>query len=128
VVDVLGFLDRKEKLDEQKLKGIIIPNDASTASESSGFTKDPALSAMLAQAAEMGIALPQDKVRETQLSDLVNSVDNPNEIYEDHVKVGEGATGEVYLAKDKRTKRRIALKKCNLQKTTKKCLFLKLKS
>lgn len=44
----------------------------------------------MAQAAEMGIALPAEKTKETQLSDLVNQVDNPNDIYDDQVKVGEG--------------------------------------
>jgi hypothetical protein len=130
----------------------------------------------MAQAAEMGIALPQEKAKETQLSDLVNQVDNPNEIYEDQVKVGEGyavvvalcllgwlgwvvvffsimccsssfpfclcpflsfvracaplsflisppsATGEVFLARDRRSKRRVALKKMQLTKDNKKML------
>lgn len=56
------------------------------------------------------------------MNDLVNLVDNPNDIYEDHIKVGEGATGEVYLARDKRTKRRLALKKMQLTKDNKKML------
>jgi len=83
---------------------------------------NPELAKLMEQAQQMGIELPKDKLKETQLADLVNNVDNPMEIYENHVKVGEGATGEVYLARDKRNKRKLALKKMQLTKDNKKML------
>jgi hypothetical protein len=100
VVEVMDFLDRKEKQDQQKALGIITTDTKPTSNSNNSntaFHKDPALAEMMAKAAEMGVALPADKAKETQLSDLVNAVDNPNEIYEDHVKVGEGYDFSFFL-------------------------------
>jgi len=117
---LLVFLIEKKNKIQKKTETNSTPVDFSNSETSS---KDPQIEKMIAQAVEMGISLPAEKMRETQLSDLVNQVDNPNEIYEDHVKVGEGATGEVYLARDRRSKRRVALKKMQLTKDNRKMLI-----
>jgi serine/threonine protein kinase len=50
----------------------------------------------------------------------VNQVDDPSRIYGDSRKIGEGAAGEVFLAVDTRTHRKIAIKKMVLnQQNTK---------
>eukprot|EP01122_Echinamoeba_exundans_P006210 TRINITY_DN1706_c0_g1_i2.p1 TRINITY_DN1706_c0_g1~~TRINITY_DN1706_c0_g1_i2.p1 ORF type:complete len:625 (-),score=155.41 TRINITY_DN1706_c0_g1_i2:203-2077(-) len=56
--------------------------------------------------------LPTDKP--IRLEDLVNSEDDPNELYLDQRKIGEGAAGEVYIAKESRSGRNVAIKKMPL--------------
>jgi len=56
--------------------------------------------------------LPSEKP--IRLEDLVNSEDDPNELYVDQRKIGEGAAGEVFLATDSRSGRRVAIKKMPL--------------
>lgn len=56
------------------------------------------------------------------LSDLVSKED-PNSIYVDGKKVGEGAAGEVFLATDSRTNAKIAIKKMQLNPQNAKLLI-----
>eukprot|EP01119_Soliformovum_irregulare_P012756 TRINITY_DN3338_c1_g1_i1.p1 TRINITY_DN3338_c1_g1~~TRINITY_DN3338_c1_g1_i1.p1 ORF type:complete len:734 (+),score=190.55 TRINITY_DN3338_c1_g1_i1:180-2381(+) len=58
-----------------------------------------------------GNALPEE--RNVNLQDLV-SKDDPNPIFVDSVKVGEGAAGEVFLATDCRSNTKVAIKKMPL--------------
>jgi len=106
VLDVLGFMDNQNK---PGTKNVAKPTN-----------QNPELAKLLQQAGQQqtgnGIAMPQEKIKETLLKDLVNHVDNPLLIYEDQVKVGEGATGEVFLARDKRNKSKCAIKKMQLNK------------
>jgi len=65
---------------------------------------------------------PQIEFKEYELSDLVNKVDNPRELYVNLEKCGEGAAGEVFLATEKSTSRQIAIKKMDLGKENAKLL------
>lgn len=68
--------------------------------------------------AESG-ALPEEK--QVNLQDLLNKED-PNTIYRDSKKVGEGAAGEVFLATDSRTGLQVAIKKMPLNSQNMKLL------
>mmetsp|Transcript_24858 Transcript_24858/g.31637 ORF Transcript_24858/g.31637 Transcript_24858/m.31637 type:complete len:427 (-) Transcript_24858:87-1367(-) len=51
--------------------------------------------------------LPDEK--SISLNDLINTAD-PHDIYSDIIKIGEGAAGEVFVAKEKATGKKIAIK------------------
>lgn len=65
-------------------------------------------------------SLPEEK--NTTLQDLINKED-PNGIYKDAKKVGEGAAGEVFLATDCRTGDKVAIKKMPLNSQNMKLLI-----
>jgi serine/threonine protein kinase len=48
------------------------------------------------------------------LDDLVNKTQDPEKLYVNQVKIGEGAAGEVFLAKQSTTGREVAIKKMQL--------------
>jgi len=66
---------------------------------------------------------PSVEVKEYELSDLVNKVDNPRELYVNLEKCGEGAAGEVFLAIEKNSNRKVAIKKMDLGKENQKLLI-----
>jgi len=66
------------------------------------------------------IALPEEK--EVNLRDLISKED-PNLIYSDAKKVGEGAAGEVFLATDCRNGQKVAIKKMPLNNQNMKLLI-----
>lgn len=55
--------------------------------------------------------MPNEKV--VSLNDLINTSD-PLEIYADITKIGEGAAGEVFIATETKTGRKVAIKKMSL--------------
>jgi serine/threonine protein kinase len=60
-------------------------------------------------------------IDDTYAEDLLSKED-PNQIYRDAKKVGEGAAGEVFLATDSRTAERVAIKKMPLNNQNMKLL------
>ncbi|XP_049848854.1 serine/threonine-protein kinase pakC-like [Schistocerca gregaria] len=56
---------------------------------------------------EAGLTLPE----EPDINKLVNQLDDPNNIYCNIEKIGEGATGEVFVAYEVKTNRSVAIKK-----------------
>jgi len=65
------------------------------------------------------LSLPEEK--QISLQDLI-SKDDPNNIFRDAKKVGEGAAGEVFLATDSRNGEKIAIKKMPLNSQNMKLL------
>uniref|UniRef100_A0A6B2L4V6 non-specific serine/threonine protein kinase n=1 Tax=Arcella intermedia TaxID=1963864 RepID=A0A6B2L4V6_9EUKA len=57
-----------------------------------------------------------DTTKSYELTDLINKVQNPRELYIDLEKCGEGAAGEVFLATEKATSRKVAIKKMEIGK------------
>jgi len=57
-------------------------------------------------------SLPKE-VKEETLETLVNKA-NPNEVFRNVVKIGEGAAGEVFVANDAKTGQKVAIKKMAL--------------
>lgn len=55
--------------------------------------------------------MPNEKV--ISLNDLINTTD-PLELYSDILKIGEGAAGEVFIATELKTGRKVAIKKMSL--------------
>jgi len=77
---------------------------------------NPEVEKLMAQAQAMGISLPAEKAQETSLKDLVNTVDDPQVVFINQVKVGEGAAGEVFLANEVPSGRKVAIKKMIINK------------
>lgn len=106
VLQVLEFqsqyLSRKPELET--------PFDASslTAGDGSGSPKSSSSSSSSSSSGGAGPVIPADKVY--SLKDLVSKED-PNLLYTDAKKIGEGAAGEVFFAVDKRTNNPVAIKK-----------------
>jgi len=61
--------------------------------------------------------------KEYELTDLINKVDDPHQLYVNLEKCGEGAAGEVFLAYEKDTNRKVAIKKMDLGKENAKILI-----
>lgn len=76
ILEVLEFVDKRNE--QQK------PKPAQPAAAA-----NPEVAKLMAQAAEMGIQLPAEK-QDTSLKDLVNTKDDPNVLYSNQIKVGEG--------------------------------------
>jgi len=68
------------------------------------------------------LSKPTVEIKEYELSELVNKVDNPRELYINQEKCGEGAAGEVFLAVEKNSNRKVAIKKMDLGKENAKLL------
>jgi len=66
---------------------------------------------------------PVVEYKEYELSDLVNKVDDPHKLYINLEKCGEGAAGEVFVALEKNTNKRVAIKKMDLGKENAKLLI-----
>eukprot|EP01126_Amoeba_proteus_P057894 TRINITY_DN7413_c0_g1_i1.p1 TRINITY_DN7413_c0_g1~~TRINITY_DN7413_c0_g1_i1.p1 ORF type:complete len:441 (+),score=102.80 TRINITY_DN7413_c0_g1_i1:61-1383(+) len=60
---------------------------------------------------------------EWTLKMMVNPTQNPNLLYEDFRKCGEGASGEVFLATEKTTGRDVAVKKMELNKESERMII-----
>lgn len=97
VLDVLSFNDQYQKQTE---KGVQKPTFKGQAQ----ITQPPS------QAEESNSPAELPEERQSNLSDLVSKED-PNTIYQNPKKIGEGAAGEVYLATDTRTGEQVAIKK-----------------
>jgi hypothetical protein len=100
VLEVLSFNDQYQK---QAEKGITKPGTQPSKSK-------PSPSQSETSAYTPG-ELPEE--RNVTLNDLISKED-PNLIYRDPKKVGEGAAGEVFLAYDKRINEQVAIKKMPL--------------
>jgi serine/threonine protein kinase len=58
--------------------------------------------------------IPYPEDTPLKLDDLVNKTQDPEKLYLNQVKIGEGAAGEVFLAKEAATGRDVAIKKMPL--------------
>jgi len=110
MLDVLKFVDQQQTKEKEKDKPVLQP-----AMADSGQSE---LEKIMAEANKIG--LPKQK--EVTLRDLVNLVDTPEALFRNWTKVGEGATGSVYLAFDSND-REVALKKMALTKDNQKMLI-----
>jgi len=112
VLDVLNFHDQYTKQKEQKVAKPMAaprnqpPKQVKPKEDNSSY--------------EQGGSFPEEK--EVNLRDLINK-DDPNQIYTDSKKIGEGAAGEVFLATDCRTGQRVAIKKMPLNNQNMKLLI-----
>ncbi|PRP81253.1 hypothetical protein PROFUN_02087 [Planoprotostelium fungivorum] len=97
VLDALKFHDQYTKQNE------------SNVAKPMGARPAAPMSAPKAQLDD-GTTVPLPENREVSLQDLLSKED-PNVIYKDTRKVGEGAAGEVFLARDSRTNDMLAIKK-----------------
>jgi hypothetical protein len=80
ILQVLEFVDKTNEK----------PKPAASPSASPGGAHpNPEVAKLLAQAGEMGISLPAEKA-DTSLKDLVNTIDDPNTLFINQIKVGEG--------------------------------------
>jgi len=97
VLDALKFHDQYTKQNENNV------------AKPSGNKQQPARQAA-GTIMDDGTAHPLPENREVSLQDLLSKED-PNTIFRDARKVGEGAAGEVFLARDSRTNDMLAIKK-----------------
>jgi hypothetical protein len=116
VLDVLNFHDQYTKQTEQKVaKPIPLPNRQPPLPPSSTSQKRNENETF-----ESSSELPEEK--QSSLQDLISKED-PNIIYKDAKKIGEGAAGEVFLAKDSKTGKQVAIKKMPLNQQNMKLLI-----
>jgi len=119
VLDVLNFHDQYTKQTEQKIAKPMAtprnppPNKVPPKSSQVGAPRPPV-------SPYDDNDLPEEK--EVNLRDLI-SKDDPNLIYGDSKKVGEGAAGEVFLATDCRNGQKVAIKKMPLNNQNMKLLI-----
>eukprot|EP01129_Flabellula_baltica_P014192 TRINITY_DN6746_c0_g2_i1.p1 TRINITY_DN6746_c0_g2~~TRINITY_DN6746_c0_g2_i1.p1 ORF type:complete len:338 (-),score=76.91 TRINITY_DN6746_c0_g2_i1:61-1074(-) len=59
-------------------------------------------------------AKPLEEDDDVKLTDLVNSVDDPNALYTIEKKIGEGAVGSVYLGIENKSSNKVAIKEMEL--------------
>jgi len=83
-------------------------NEANVAKPT--MAKGPSKPVNLGGSMDDEVSVPLPETREVSLQDLLSKED-PNVIFKDARKVGEGAAGEVFLARDARTNDMLAIKK-----------------
>eukprot|EP01114_Cavostelium_apophysatum_P014911 TRINITY_DN3974_c0_g1_i1.p1 TRINITY_DN3974_c0_g1~~TRINITY_DN3974_c0_g1_i1.p1 ORF type:complete len:742 (+),score=193.88 TRINITY_DN3974_c0_g1_i1:216-2441(+) len=108
VLDVLNFNMQYQKQEQQKAKAPVAKPPQQLEQR---HTEDD-------EPAESS-GLPEEK--QVSLQDLI-SKDDPNSLYKDAKKIGEGAAGEVFLATDTRTGDKVAIKKMPLNSQNMKLL------
>jgi hypothetical protein len=113
MVDILQFQTKYQE--QKKIEAAQAEAAAAAAADAAAAPLDEAELDMLTAAmmdAPGPMPLPQE--RAVKLDELINTSIDPTALYPDLRKIGEGAAGEVFLATDSQTGRRVAIKKMPL--------------
>lgn len=110
MVDILQF-QTKYKEQQQKAKAAA---DAAAAAEANGQLEGTEIDFITAQMVDAPQSMPLPAERAVKLDELINTSVDPTVLYPDLRKIGEGAAGEVFLATDSQSGRRVAIKKMPL--------------
>lgn len=110
MVDILQF---QTKYQEQQKKAEAAA-EAAAAAEANGQLGDNEIDLITSQLIDAPQSMPLPAERAVKLDELINTSIDPTVLYPDLRKIGEGAAGEVFLATDSQTGRRVAIKKMAL--------------
>lgn len=110
MVDILQF---QTKYQEQQMKANAAA-EAAAAAEANAQLADSEIELLTAHMVDAPQSMPLPVERAVKLDELINTSIDPTVLYPDLRKIGEGAAGEVFLATDSQTGRRVAIKKMAL--------------
>lgn len=108
MVDILQF---QTKYQEQQKKAA---EAAAAAADANAQLGDSEIDLITSQMVDTPQHVPLPVERAVKLDELINTSIDPTVLYPDLRKIGEGAAGEVFLATDSQTGRRVAIKKMAL--------------
>lgn len=118
MVDILQFqtnYQRQKQIEAAKAEAA--KAEAATSSSPTGhnaFLEEAEIDTLTAAMMDAPGPTPLPAERAVKLDELINTTDDPTVLYPDLRKIGEGAAGEVFLATDSTSGRRVAIKKMAL--------------
>ena len=111
MVDILQF---QTKYQEQQKNAAAAAAAEAASAEAIAQLDDAELEMLAGAMMEAPGPAPLPVERAVKLDELINTEVDPTALYPDMRKIGEGAAGEVFLATDSHTGRRVAVKKMPL--------------